>query len=132
MTGIADRYDDLEVKEYLLLAKMLNLSTSGPSDLRAKTPAANMTILSESKCTLHNYREGRLRSARKLMLKSKYMISLFRLDAFIINGIYVKPLTHLDSKWPLLIAMCSLQGVASSSWKLQQLQHVSYNVFVMV
>ena len=85
--GVSGRYDDLEVKEYLLLAKMLNLSTSGPSDLRAKTPAANMTILSESKCTLHNYREGRLSSARELMVMYMYMISLFYLDAFIIKAI---------------------------------------------
>ena len=29
------------------------------------------------------------------------------------------PLTDVTSKWPFLFAICSLQGVASSSWKIR-------------
>ena len=45
----------------------------------------------------------------------------------------LKPLEDVASKWPCLVAICLLQGVASSSWKvLQLLQGMSCSVLAMV
>ena len=42
------------------------------------------------------------------------------------RGGVTKPLTDVESKWQFELAICSLQGVASSSWRLLQLlQHVA-------
>ena len=41
--------------------------------------------------------------------------------------------THVASKWPYLLVICSLLGVVSSSWKLLQLlQRMSCHVLAMV
>ena len=45
----------------------------------------------------------------------------------------VNPLTHVASKWSFLGAICPLQGVISSSWKvLQPLQCLAGHLLAMV